>query len=294
MTAIEMLKEFHFFDYVLTFFTLSFIGWVVESAYCSLAKGKFVNRGFLTGPLCPIYGTGAVVFMVLLTPFSERWYLVLLIGMVLADTVEYITSVLMEKLFHARWWDYSDKFLNINGRICLRHTCYWGIASLVYIYLFQPIYLKIYLQIPQRVRYIILGVIFFLFIIDLINAVKNAIDIRKFMNKLHAFSDSVAAMRDEFKERLDESKDAIGSKFTHRIAAFYRQLDEFRHADIPEKNTADAENTKTKKKGKPPMKNRMYRVYENIQSTAERTMKYTENILSELKKRITDDEDEMF
>ena len=290
MTAIEMLKEFHFFDYMLTFFTLSFIGWVVESAYCSLAKGKFVNRGFLTGPLCPIYGTGAVVFMVLLTPFSERWYVVLLIGMVLADTVEYITSVLMEKLFHARWWDYSDKFLNINGRICLRHTCYWGIASLVYIYLFQPIYLKIYLQIPQKIRYIILGVIFFFFIIDLINAVKNAIDIRKFMNKLHAFSDSVASMRDEIKEKLDESKDTIGAKFTLRIASLYRQLDELRHSEASDRTSAEEAKTRPK----PPAKNRMYRAYENIQSTAERTMKYAENILSEIKKRITDNDDEMF
>lgn len=284
MESIELLKEFHFFDYVLTFFVLSIIGWVGESLYCSLAKGKFVNRGFLTGPMCPIYGTGAVVFMIVLTPFSKRWYLVLIIGMILADVVEYITSVLMEKLFHARWWDYTGKFLNINGRICFRHTCYWGLASLIYIYLFQPAYLSIYLTVPQKIRYIVLGVIFFIFILDLINAVKNAIDIRKFMNKLHALSESASAARDEFKEKLGETKDAFGAKLTLRIAALYRQLDDLRH---PQQSKEE----KSKQKSK---KNRMYRAYENFQNTAERSIHYAEDILSELKKRITDDSDEMF
>ncbi len=285
MTSIELLKGFNFFDYVLTFFILSIIGWVGESLYCSLAKGKFVNRGFLTGPMCPIYGTGAVVFMVALTPFSERWYLVLLIGMILADTVEYITSFLMEKLFHARWWDYSNKFLNINGRICFRHTCYWGLASLVYIYLFQPFYLSIYLRVPEKIRYIVLGVIFFLFILDLINAVKNAIDVRKFMNKLHALSESASAAKEEFKEKLGESKDAFGAKLTLRVASLYRQIDELRHP---------AEEKEEQKKNKKTKKNRIYRAYENIQSTAERSLHYAEDIISELKKRITDDSDEMF
>lgn len=285
MTSIELLKGFNFFDYVLTFFILSIIGWVGESLYCSLAKGKFVNRGFLTGPMCPIYGTGAVVFMVALTPFSEKWYLVLLIGMILADTVEYITSFLMEKLFHARWWDYSNKFLNINGRICFRHTCYWGLTSLVYIYLFQPFYLSIYLRVPEKIRYIVLGVIFFLFILDLINAVKNAIDVRKFMNKLHALSESASAAKEEFKEKLGESKDAFGAKLTLRVASLYRQIDELRHP---------AEEKEEQKKNKKTKKNRIYRAYENIQSTAERSLHYAEDIISELKKRITDDSDEMF
>ena len=256
MTSIELLKGFNFFDYVLTFFILSIIGWVGESLYCSLAKGKFVNRGFLTGPMCPIYGTGAVVFMVALTPFSEKWYLVLLIGMILADTVEYITSFLMEKLFHARWWD-----------------------------LFQPFYLSIYLRVPEKIRYIVLGVIFFLFILDLINAVKNAIDVRKFMNKLHALSESASAAKEEFKEKLGESKDAFGAKLTLRVASLYRQIDELRHP---------AEEKEEQKKNKKTKKNRIYRAYENIQSTAERSLHYAEDIISELKKRITDDSDEMF
>ena len=159
VNAIPMLGQLKFFDYVLTFFMYSIVGWCMETSYCSLAGGKFINRGFLTGPMCPIYGTGGLVFSLALSRFAHRWYVVLLLGVVLADIVEYLTSYIMEKLFHARWWDYTHEWLNINGRICLKHTFYWGIASLVYIYLFQYYYLSLYLQIPQKIRYIALAVI---------------------------------------------------------------------------------------------------------------------------------------
>lgn len=132
-------------DYVLYFFFYSFLGWVVETIYCSIGEKKFVNRGFLTGPLCPIYGTGAVVFGVCLMPFYNKfgyskWYIILLVvllGMLLADVVEFFTSLIMEKLFNARWWDYSNEKFNIQGRICLKHTLYWGLASGIFIYVVQ-------------------------------------------------------------------------------------------------------------------------------------------------------------
>ena len=87
----------------------------MESIYCSLAKRKWINRGFLTGPMCPIYGTGAVTFLICLSPIKESYavppalkpILLFIVGIIVADIVEFITSVLMEKLFHARWWDFS-------------------------------------------------------------------------------------------------------------------------------------------------------------------------------------------
>lgn len=284
MKSVEMLNNFTFFDYVLTFFIISILGWIVESTYCSIPKGKFVNRGFLTGPLCPIYGSGALVFMILLTRFYNRWYVVLILGIIFADTVEYITSFLMEKLFHARWWDYSKEFLNIKGRICLKHSCYWGIAALCYIYLIQPFYLKIYLSIPSKVRYIVLAVIFAVFILDLINAVKNAADVKKLKDKLLRFSENVTVLRDRIKEKSPKISEKFGTEF---VDAFYKlnvQMEELK-ANI---------DTKTSRESKRKEKNRMYSAYDYLSKSSEHTINYAKEILTELKKRISDEDEEMF
>ena len=111
--------------YILLFFFYSAGGWLLESIYCSIGEKKIINRGFLTGPLCPIYGTAAIVMVVLIyNPFRDNALVVFLLGIVLCYIVEYITSYIMEKLFAARWWDYTYELLNINGRICLKHSLY--------------------------------------------------------------------------------------------------------------------------------------------------------------------------
>lgn len=109
--------------YVLLFFACSFLGWCMEVA-CKLVQfGRFINRGFLLGPLCPIYGTGAVLMAYFLPLWTTQVESTFLLALVLCGTLEYITSWLMEKLFHARWWDYSQKRFNINGA-CARATCW--------------------------------------------------------------------------------------------------------------------------------------------------------------------------
>ena len=106
-------------NYVFMFFVFSAIGWAIECTYRSLGERRIINSGFLYGPMCPIYGTGCLVFDVCLVPISapieKRLILVLLLGMLLADIVEYATSYIMEKLFNARWWDYSNRKFNIKN-----------------------------------------------------------------------------------------------------------------------------------------------------------------------------------
>ena len=182
--------------YVLMFFIYSALGWAVESTYRTLGEYfssgrkefKIINTGFLNGPICPIYGTGALVFDILVLPFSEphekRWWLVILIGAVFADIVEYITSFLMEKLFHARWWDYTDEFLNIKGRICFKHTCYWGLFSFLFCYLISPVYTYMISFVPTELYKPILAVILVIFVFDLALTVRAAADVSKLMRKL--------------------------------------------------------------------------------------------------------------
>lgn len=205
-------------DYILYFFLYSMMGWVGETIYCSVGDKKFVNRGFLTGPMCPIYGTGATVFSVCLMPFYNKygyskWYIILLViflGMILADIVEFLTSLIMEKLFNARWWDYSNKKFNIQGRICLGHTMYWGVATGLFIYVVHPFVTRTVegVVMPAQRQQIVI-MILLVFLVDLFFAVKGAFDVRKFMTKLNKINDSVTETAAHIKQELQNKRDDI-------------------------------------------------------------------------------------
>ena len=115
----------------------SIIGWVYESTICSIGQRKLINRGFLNGPYCPIYGTGAVLVLLVLGRIQNP-VLLFFAGAVLTCSVEYLTSWLMEKLFHARWWDYSKRKFNIGGRVCLIGAIVFGAFSVVLILVLHP------------------------------------------------------------------------------------------------------------------------------------------------------------
>ena len=206
-------------NYIFMFFAFSAIGWTVESTYRSIGERRVINSGFLHGPICPIYGTGGLVFHVFLVPISQpvekRWWMLLLLGMLLADTVEYVTSYLMEKLFHARWWDYSNNFLNIHGRICFRHTLYWAAFSFIYVYFIAPVYEFLNGFIPQNVRTAAVFVILAVFLFDLFLTVKDAINIQKLITKLDSLRSSVVSVSEAVKitaeNRYNELQNTMSS-----------------------------------------------------------------------------------
>lgn len=208
-----------FANYVFLFFLFSMVGWTMETTYRSLGEQKIINTGFLFGPMCPIYGTGALVFQVFLTPFSKYWWAVLLLGMVLADTVEYLTSFIMEKLFNARWWDYTEEFLNLHGRICLKHTCYWALASFIYVYFVSPVYSYLICFIPMNVRYVLLGIIFTVFAIDLVFTVRAALGIQKIMRSIDSLKASITLATDSVKTTVENLRDDAEFRYDDLINA---------------------------------------------------------------------------
>ena len=127
-----------FLNYFLLFFIYSLLGWIAESIYVSIKEKKFVNRGFLIGPYCPIYGFGSILMILYLTQYKDNFVTVFLLGIFICCLLEYMTSYLMEKIFKARWWDYSDKKYNLNGRICGENALLFGLGSIVIIYLLNP------------------------------------------------------------------------------------------------------------------------------------------------------------
>ena len=133
-----MSLPYPFIESYLMFFIYSFVGWVVEVVYYGITEGKFINRGFLAGPLCPVYGLGFYAAIWIFEPFRDN-FLIIFFGMAAACTVvELIAGVILYHIFHMRWWDYSDYKLNFRGYICLRFFIYWGIAASLGIYVLHP------------------------------------------------------------------------------------------------------------------------------------------------------------
>ncbi len=258
-----------FLNYTLYFFFYSNAGWLIESIYCSYAAKKWINRGFLTGPICPIYGAGALVMAIFLERFADRWYLVFILGVILCDIVEFVTSVILEKLFHARWWDYSNKFMNIQGRICLLHSTYWGVMSLVFVYLVHPFFRRGFELIPDIVRNVILAVILVIFTYDFAKTVIATADIRKLNTKLADMKNSLLTQ---------------GKKIGIKTAEINRQFDELQlqFAEIRK-----SEGTKRSKTA------RMYRASTSLAIFPKDAIKAIADVLSEVKDRINDEYDEM-
>lgn len=130
--------------YILLFFSYSFLGWIIEVTAKFIQYKRFINRGFLIGPICPIYGYGALLISLLLKKYLSDPLAMFLFAMVICSILEYLTSYFMEKIFHARWWDYSTKKYNINGRICLDTMIPFGLLGILMMYLINPFLINIF------------------------------------------------------------------------------------------------------------------------------------------------------
>jgi len=153
--------------WILFFFIYSFFGYLSEIILCSIGEKKLVNRGFLFGPILPIYGFGMLIVLLLTKNTTNNLALTFLISMVACSVLEYLTSFLLEKLFHIKWWDYSksDK-LNLNGRICLRNCLAFGIAGSIIVYQIQPLVSSFVAFFPLTLKIILAIVLLCLLIFD--------------------------------------------------------------------------------------------------------------------------------
>lgn len=154
------------------FFIYACVGWILETIYAFLLKGEFVNRGFLIGPLCPIYGFGAVILILLLGKSKGKPGYEFIISVVAFTIFEYIVSYILEVIFGLRWWDYSKDFLNLQGRVSLAYSFIWGAMGIILIEMIHP-YIskkvqKLEKHINKNVQKIILYILIILFIIDVI------------------------------------------------------------------------------------------------------------------------------
>ena len=120
-----------FLKIFIAFWFFSILGWILEVIVCSISDKRLVNRGFLIGPYCPIYGFGSLI-MLMISPYKDHLFVCFILALTLCSTLEYFASFLMEKLFKIRWWDYSHDAFNINGRICLRNALAFGALGVIF------------------------------------------------------------------------------------------------------------------------------------------------------------------
>ena len=199
--------------------TYSVLGWCGEMVYCSIGQRKLCEkRGFLNGPICPIYGHGALVVLLCLDGGCDSPVLTFFLGAVLTSIVEYVTSFVMEKLFHMRWWDYSRYKFHINGRVCLLNSTLFGLASVFLCHFANPPIASwlthlftIGLAVPLAL--ILTGV----YLADIVLSVRSAIQISSRLEKLHAIHDELAEKLEALKLEQQQAMEAQKQKLEELI-----------------------------------------------------------------------------
>ena len=178
---------------ILYFFVYGFLGWCTEVAFAACKERKFVNRGFLNGPICPIYGIGVGIVVQFLTPYKEN--LVLLY-------IEWVTGFILEKIFHNKWWDYSKMPLNLNGYVCLLFSLIWGVACVLIVDFIHPLIHKVLSWIPFPVGMTLIVVLSIVMFVDLYVTASTILKMNKHLEKMKEIAADLHRISDELGESI--------------------------------------------------------------------------------------------
>lgn len=213
------------------FFIYAVFGWCLEVIYEAVDQGKFINRGFLNGPYCPIYGFGVIIVVWFLNPIKEN-FLVLYIGSVLlTSALEFVTGFVLEKIFHQKWWDYTEEHFNIMGYVCLKFSLLWGVACLIVVKMIHPMIERFVNWIPHTLGVILLIVLFIGFASDIIMTVLGIMHIKKRIRLLENISEEMRKISDHSGERLYDAVAEIrekGEKLSEKNEARKARMEELK------------------------------------------------------------------
>ncbi|MFZ3131796.1 MAG: putative ABC transporter permease [Desulfosporosinus sp.] len=204
--------------YFLWFIVYSFAGWAYESVICSINERSLVNRGFLNGPLCPVYGFGALASIFILDMRTDDLFILFFSGMLIACTVEYITAVLLEKLFDAKWWDYSNYRFNIQGRVCLPGAVVFGVLVVLLIKYIHPFTGGLLGQLSAWWQIVLSIVIFIFLMLDLYITVRHLLVLNSRLKKMQL---AINQFLKQYAQQAGELKESLMSKFEE--SGFYNE-----------------------------------------------------------------------
>ena len=218
------------YQFLCIFFIYAFLGWYTEVSYAALQTGKFVNRGFLNGPVCPIYGFGVVIILACLTPLKQHFILLFLGSVVLTSLLELVTGFVLEKLFHQRWWDYSDDPFNIGGYICLKFSIAWGLACLFVVDILHPTIQWVIALVPRGLGWVLLGVFAACMAVDLAATVSTIAKLNRKLEHIDQLAGRIREASNEFGENLaDKVLDAAekGADFKESVQDFKEGMEDW-------------------------------------------------------------------
>ena len=210
--------EYSFINYLWFFITYAFLGWCVEVVFQAMTKGEFINRGFLNGPVCPIYGFGMITLLYFLGPLVDKVLFLFIGSVLLTSLLEYITGFVLEKVFNDKWWDYSETPFNIRGYICLSFSIMWGLGAVFMIQLVHPSIFKFTSIFYNKLGNYLLVLLLLYFIADFIITIVGILKINKRLRLLEAMS-----------KRLHFYSEGIGEGIYKRVTRTMRVADKVRN-----------------------------------------------------------------
>lgn len=202
--------DYTVFELLSYFIIYSMAGWLMESIVRSISERKIINTGFLNGPMCPIYGIGAIIMLLFLSNFKDNIFLLFILGFLVLSIWEYIVGVLLEKMFQTKYWDYSDQKWNIQGRVCLINSLCWGILGIIFIYFIHPFVQAQVMKINPMAFQVIMYLITLIFVIDLINSIIKTKNIKSSLQKIEMLNQQIKQKLEEIKEvAKDKTKEDL-------------------------------------------------------------------------------------
>lgn len=194
------------------FIIYAFLGWCSEVAFAAVNKGKFVNRGFLNGPVCPIYGVGMLIVVLCLWNLRDRPLLLFLGSALLTTALEFVTGFVLERFFHDKWWDYSDMPFNIKGYVCLKFTILWGLAASFIIGAVHRFVYMLIVKTPFVLGVILLAVFSAAFIADFIVTLTALVKLPKKLKAMAEAERALRAVSDKIGENISDTTIAAKEK----------------------------------------------------------------------------------
>lgn len=202
---------YNLFEWLLFFYIYCFLGWIIESTIVSISQKRLVNRGFVKGPVLPIYGSGAIMMLLVGIPFKGHIVLVYILGVICATILEYITGWLMETILHMKYWDYSNDKFNYKGRICLESSLFWGVLTVVLTYIVHAPIENFVLKLVNKEFLAI-----FITIIFVVDFTHSFYKVTKFNTHLQVISKFRSEL-DELYAKIKKTGDAEATLLNNRI-----------------------------------------------------------------------------
>ena len=214
----------------LYFIFYSFLGWVMETTYCSVVERRFVARGFLYGPICPIYGVGVLMMICWFAPFQGNPLVFYLVSVVCMSAWEYLVGWFLETTTHIKYWDYSDRRWNLRGRVCLSISLTWGVLSYIVIFWIHPAVAGLFDLAPPLAQRITALSLLVLLAADAAATIRELALVTRLLGKLEQMGGELQVQlvlgRAELSDRLDEARDALGDRLDEAKENLNGRLDE--------------------------------------------------------------------